>query len=229
LSRPGGLRTGRAAKVKLKRGAKRTVSQRAWLERQLSDPYVAEARRLGYRSRAAFKLIEIDDKFHILKPGARIVDLGAAPGGWSIVAAVRTKAEEGRGQVVAIDMHAMEPIKGVTILHKDFYDEDAPALLLAALGGEKADAVLSDMAPHATGHRGTDHLQIMALVEAAHDFARHVLKPGGTFLAKVLRGGTEGELQKRLKHDFVTVRHVKPKSSRDDSAELYVLATGFRG
>jgi 23S rRNA (uridine2552-2'-O)-methyltransferase len=229
LSRPGGLPSSRGSKVRLKRGAKRTVSQRAWLERQLSDPYVAEARRLGYRSRSAFKLIEIDDKFRFLKPGGRVVDLGAAPGGWSLVSAQRTKADEGHGQVIAIDMHGMEPIKGVTILHQDFFDEDAPAALVAALGGHKADAVVSDMSPHATGHRHTDHLQIMALAEAAHDFARDVLKPGGTLLAKVLQGGTEDELHKRLKQDFATVRHVKPKSSRDDSAELYVLAMGFRG
>jgi 23S rRNA (uridine2552-2'-O)-methyltransferase len=213
----------------LKRGAKRTVASRAWLERQLNDPYVAEARKLGLRSRAAFKLIEIDDKYKIIKPGARIVDLGAAPGGWSIVAAERAKAAEGRGRVVAIDMHGMDPIKGVAILHKDFYDDDAVPQLIAALGGDKADAVLSDMAPHATGHRQTDHLQIMALAEAAYDFARDVLKPGGTFLAKVLRGGTEGELLKRLKQDFATVRHVKPQASRDDSAEMFVLATGYRG
>jgi 23S rRNA (uridine2552-2'-O)-methyltransferase len=215
--------------VRLKRGAKRTVSQRAWLQRQLNDPYVAEARKLGLRSRAAFKLIEIDDKYKLIKPGARIVDLGAAPGGWSIVAAERGKAEAGRGKVVAIDMHGMEPIKGVTILHKDFYDDDAPAELIAALGGDKADAVLSDMAPHATGHRQTDHIQIMALADAAYAFAQGVLKPGGTFLAKVLRGGTENELLKRLKQDFATVRHVKPQASRDDSAEMFVLATGYRG
>jgi 23S rRNA (uridine2552-2'-O)-methyltransferase len=213
----------------LRRGANRTVSQRAWLDRQLNDPYVAAARKLGYRSRAAFKLIEIDDRYRFLKPGGRIVDLGAAPGGWSAVAAARTKADEGRGRVVGIDMHGMDPLKGVTILHKDFYEPDTSDALISALGGEKADAVLSDMAPHATGHRGTDHLQIMALAEAAYEFAREVLKPGGTFLAKVLRGGTEGDLLKRLKQDFASVRHVKPKASRDDSAEMFVLAMGFRG
>jgi 23S rRNA (uridine2552-2'-O)-methyltransferase len=223
------LRSSRGSKVRLRRGAKRTVSQRAWLERQLSDPYVAEARRLGYRSRAAFKLIEIDDKYRFLKPGQRIIDLGAAPGGWSQVAAQRTKATEGRGRVIAIDMHGMDPLPGVAVLHKDFYDADAPAALVAALGGERADAVLSDMAPHATGHRQTDHLQIMALAEAAYEFARETLKPGGTFLAKVLRGGTESQLLQRMKQDFASVRHVKPKASRDDSAEMFVLATGFRG
>jgi 23S rRNA (uridine2552-2'-O)-methyltransferase len=199
-----------------------------WLERQLNDPYVAEARRRGFRSRAAFKLIEIDDKYHFLKPGGIVVDLGAAPGGWTQVAAKRVKADEGRGRVVAIDMHGMEPVGAATILHKDFLDEDAPDVLMAALGGSKADAVLSDMAAHATGHRQTDHIKIMALAEAGLEFARQVLRPGGTFLAKVLRGGTEGELLKTLKKDFATVRHVKPAASRDDSAELYVLAKGFR-
>ncbi len=229
MTRPGRVPAGaRRLKQRLKRGKTRTVSSKAWLERQLNDPYVAEARRLGYRSRAAFKLIEIDDKYHFLRPGQRIVDLGAAPGGWSQVAAARIKAAEGRGQVIAIDMHPMEPVSGVTILHKDFLDEDAPAQLTAILAGEKADAVLSDMAAYATGHRQTDHIKIMSLADAALDFARSVLKPGGTFLAKVLRGGTEGELLHRMKQDFAQVRHVKPRASREDSAELFVLAQGFR-
>jgi len=233
MSRPGSGKgkptSGRSLKVRVKTGKGRTVSQKIWLERQLNDPYVREARKLGYRSRAAFKLIEIDDKYKFLKPGGRIVDLGAAPGGWSQVAVQRVKAEEGRGKVVAIDMHGMDPIPGVTIFHKDFYDEDAPKLLIEALGGEKADCVLSDMAAHATGHRQTDHIQIMGLAEAGLDFARQVLKPGGTYLAKVLRGGTEGDILKTMKTDFATVRHVKPMASRDDSAELFVLAMGFRG
>jgi len=231
MSRPGSgkAKGSRALKVRVKTGKGRTVSQKIWLERQLNDPYVHEARKLGYRSRAAFKLIEIDDKYHFLKPGCRVIDLGAAPGGWSQVAAARVRAPEGRGKVVAIDMHGMDPIPAVTIFKKDFYDADAPALLIAALGGEKADCVLSDMAAHATGHRQTDHIQIMALAEAGYDFARTVLKPGGTYLAKVLRGGTEGELLKTMKKDFATVRHVKPMASRDDSAELFVLAMGFRG
>jgi 23S rRNA (uridine2552-2'-O)-methyltransferase len=230
VSRPGSGRAkaARSLKIRLKGAKSRTVSQKAWLERQLNDPYVQEARRLGYRSRAAFKLIEIDDKYHFLKPGGRIVDLGAAPGGWSQVAAKRVKAEEGRGKVIAIDIHGMDPIPGVTIFKKDFYDADAPQLLIEALGGEKADCVISDMAAHATGHRQTDHIQIMALAEAGYGFAREVLKPGGTYLAKVLRGGTEGELLQKMKQDFATVRHVKPMASRDDSAELFVLATGFR-
>lgn len=231
MSRPGRPSVGdpRKLKVRVRSGKGRTPSQKAWLERQLNDPYVVEARRLGYRSRAAFKLIEIDDRYRFLKPGQIVVDLGAAPGGWSQVAARRVKSAEGKGRVVAIDMHGMDAIPGVTILHKDFFDEDAPQVLADALDGGRADAVLSDMAPHATGHRQTDHLQIMALAEAAYEFARTVLKPGGTFLAKVLRGGTEGELLKSLKKDFAEVRHVKPRSSRDDSAELYVLAIGFRG
>ncbi len=216
-------------KVRVKTGKGRTVAQKVWLERQLNDPYVHEAKRLGYRSRAAFKLIEIDDKYKFLKVGGRIVDLGAAPGGWSQVAAARVKAEEGKGRVVAIDMHSMDPIPAVIIFKKDFYDEDAPAVLIAALGGEKADCVLSDMAAHATGHRQTDHINIIALAEAGYDFAREILKPGGTYLAKVLRGGTEGQLLALMKKDFVSVKHVKPMASRDGSAELFVLAAGFRG
>jgi 23S rRNA (uridine2552-2'-O)-methyltransferase len=231
MTRPGGssIKNARRLKVRVKTGKGRTVSQKAWLERQLNDPYVAEAKRAGLRSRAAFKLSEIDDKFHFLKPGARVVDLGAAPGGWSQVAAQRVKAHEGKGRVIAIDMHGMDAIAGVTILHKDFLEDDAPALLVEALGGDKADVVMSDMAAHATGHRQTDHLKIMALAEAAFDFAKDVLKPGGAFLAKVLRGGTEGELLQAMKQHFETVKHVKPKSSREDSAELFVLALGFRG
>jgi len=230
MSRPGsGKKPGMRLKVRVKTGKGRTVSQKNWLERQLNDPYVQEARKQGYRSRAAFKLIEIDDKYKFLKSGGRIVDLGAAPGGWSQVAVKRVKAEEGKGKVIAIDMHGMDPLPSVTIFKKDFLEEDAPALLIEALGGEKADCVLSDMAAHATGHRQTDHIQIMTLAEAGYDFARQVLKPGGTYLAKVLRGGTEGEMLKLMKKDFASVRHVKPMASRDDSAELFVLAMGFRG
>ena len=231
MSRPGAGKepSGRLMKVRVKTGKGRTVSQKIWLERQLNDPYVHEAKKLGYRSRSAFKLIEIDDKYEILKPGYRVVDLGAAPGGWCQVAAKRVKAEEGKGKVVAIDMHSMDPIPSVTIFKKDFYDEDTPKLLIEALGGEQADCVLSDMATHATGHKQTDHINIIALVEAGYDFAKSILKPGGTYLAKVLRGGTEGALLASLKKDFRTVRHVKPMSSRDDSAELFMLATGFRG
>jgi 23S rRNA (uridine2552-2'-O)-methyltransferase len=231
MTRPGGssIKNARRLKVRVKTGKGRTVSQKIWLERQLNDPYVAEARRRGYRSRAAFKLSEIDDKYRFLKPGARVIDLGAAPGGWSQVAAERVKVQEGKGRVIAIDMHGMDALPGVAIFHKDFLDDDAPQLLIEALGGEKADVVMSDMAAHATGHRQTDHLKIIALAEAGFDFARDVLKPGGTFLAKVLRGGTEGDILKVMKQHFETVKHVKPKASREDSAELFVLALGFRG
>jgi 23S rRNA (uridine2552-2'-O)-methyltransferase len=231
MARPGDrnkLSTGRL-KVRVKTGKGRTVSQKLWLERQLNDPYVHEAKKLGFRSRAAFKLSEIDDKYKFLKPGGFVVDLGAAPGGWSQISSQRVKSVEGKGRVVAIDMHGMDDIPGVTIFKKDFYDEDAPKLLMDALGGEKADVVLSDMAAHATGHRQTDHINIIALVETGYHFAQQVLKPGGTYLAKVLRGGTENQLLAMMKKDFKVVRHVKPMASRDDSAELFVLASGFRG
>jgi 23S rRNA (uridine2552-2'-O)-methyltransferase len=218
-------RENRRLKVRVKTGKGRSLSSKLWLERQLNDPYVARARHEGLRSRAAFKLAEIDDKHHLLRPGARVVDLGAAPGGWSQVAAKRIGE---RGRVVAIDVLHMEPIAGVEFARIDFLDPDAPSRLKAMLGGP-ADLVLSDMAANATGHRRTDHLKIMALVEAAAQFASEVLKPGGSFLAKVIQGGTEGTLLAALKRDFAAVKHVKPAASRADSAELYVLATGFRG
>jgi 23S rRNA (uridine2552-2'-O)-methyltransferase len=215
-------RGGRELKVRVK-GAK-SLSSKLWLERQLNDPYVARARREGFRGRAAFKLIEIDDKHHLLKKGARVVDLGAAPGGWSQVAVKRI----GAGQVVAIDLLDMAPVAGVEFVQLDFLDPSAPDRLKDMLGGP-ADVVLSDMAANATGHRKTDHLKIMALAEAAADFAREVLAPGGAFLCKVLQGGTEATLLAGLKQDFTGVKHVKPAASRTDSAELYLLATGFRG
>jgi len=214
----------RPLKVRLKTGKGRTVSSKRWLERQLNDPYVARARREGMRSRAAYKLAEIDDKHRILKAGARVVDLGAAPGGWSEVAAKRV----GNGKVVAIDLLDMAPVAGVDFVKLDFLDPDAPARLKAMLDGP-ADLVLSDMAANATGHKRTDHLKVMALVEAAAEFAREVLRPGGSFLAKVIQGGTEGSVLAALKRDFASVKHVKPAASRADSAELYLLATGFRG
>lgn len=219
----------RQLKVRLKTARRRSASSQRWLERQLNDPYVAAAKREGWRSRAAFKLIEIDDKYRILKPGQRVVDLGAAPGGWSQVAALRVKAAEGRGQVIAIDYLPVDPIAGVTILELDFLDDSAPDRLKALLRDGGADVVLSDMAAPTTGHASTDHLRIMALAEAAAAFAAEVLAPGGVFLAKVFQGGTERTLLDALKRDFAIVRHVKPKASRADSAELYVLATGFRG
>jgi 23S rRNA (uridine2552-2'-O)-methyltransferase len=218
----------RPLKVRVKSGKRRSLSSRQWLERQLNDPYVARAQREGLRARAAYKLIEIDDKHRLLKPGGRVVDLGAAPGGWSQVAAQRTGAAQGRGRVVALDLLDMAPIAGVDVIRLDFLDPHAPAEIEAQLGGP-ADVVMSDMAANATGHRPTDHLKIMALAEAAADFARHVLAPGGAFLCKVLQGGTEATLLATLKRDFATVKHVKPAASRTDSAELYLLATGFRG
>jgi len=218
----------RPLKVRLKTKKNRTVSQKRWLERQLNDPYVARAKREGMRSRAAYKLIEIDDKYRLLKPGARVVDLGAAPGGWSEIAARRVGAAEGKGKVVAIDILEMAPIAGVTFRQMDFLDPGAPAALHEMLGGG-ADVVLSDMAANATGHKKTDQLKIMALVEAGAEFAREVLRPGGAFLTKVLQGGTEPKLLAELKRDYATVRHVKPQASRADSSELYLLATGFRG
>ena len=217
----------RPLKVRLKAKKNRTVSQKRWLERQLNDPYVARAKREGLRSRAAYKLIEIDDKYRLLKPGARVVDLGAAPGGWSEIAARRVDAREGGGKVVAIDILEMAPIAGVAFRRIDFLDPNAPAALQEMLGG-RADVVLSDMAANATGHKKTDQLKIMALVEAGAEFAREVLRPGGSFLTKVLQGGTEPKLLAQLKRDYATVRHVKPQASRADSSELYLLATGFR-
>ena len=213
----------RALKVRLKSKG-RKLSSKLWLERQLNDPYVARAKREGFRSRAAYKLIEIDDKARLLKKGARVTDLGAAPGGWSQVAARRVGAQ---GRVVAIDVLPMDAIAGVDFAQLDFLSADAPEKLRVMLGGP-ADVVLSDMAANATGHAKTDHLRIMALVEAAADFAREVLAPGGIFLAKVLQGGTEAALLTALKRDFKSVKHVKPAASRSDSAELYLLATGYR-
>ena len=229
-SRPAqGFGGARQLNVRLKSARGRTASSQRWLERQLNDPYVAAARREGWRSRAAFKLIEIDDKHRILKPGARVVDLGAAPGGWSQVAADRVRAVDGKGQVAAIDYLPFDPIAGVAILELDFLDDSAPGKLRALLRDGRADVVLSDMAAPTTGHGKTDHLRIMGLAEAALAFACEILTPGGAFLCKVFQGGSERELLAELKQSFAEVRHVKPPASRSDSAELYVLATGFRG
>jgi len=225
----GGGGAPRQLKVRLKTAKQRKPSSQRWLERQLNDPYVAAAKAQGYRSRAAFKLIEIDDKYHLLKPGKRVIDLGAAPGGWSQIAAQRVKSVEGRGQVVAIDLLPVEAIAGATILLLDFMDDTAPDKLKALLRDGKADIVLSDMAAEGTGHNRTDHLRIIGLAEAAAEFACDVLTPGGAFLCKVFQGGTEKELLDLLMKSFTTVRHVKPPASRSGSAELYVLATGFRG
>lgn len=213
-------------KVKKKRGLKE--SSRRWLERHLNDPYVQRSKAEGYRSRAAYKLIEIDDRYKLIKPGMKIIDLGAAPGGWCQVAAQRAKSSEDKPNVVGIDYLEVDPVPGAVILQKDFLDEDAPALLEATLGGEP-DLVLSDMAAPTTGHRRTDHLRTMHLVEVAADFAINVLKPGGHFLAKTFQGGTEAELLDRLKRSFASVHHVKPPASRDESVELYLLAKNFKG
>ena len=215
----------RNLKQRVKTAHKRTLSSQKWLERQLNDPYVARAKREGYRSRAAFKLIEIDEKYHILKPGQRIIDLGAAPGGWSQIAAKKVGP---KGKIVGIDLLPIDPMPGVEFIQLDFLDESAPGKLIEMLGGQ-ADIVMSDMAANTTGHKKTDHLRIIGLAEAAIYFAREVLAPGGVFLAKVFQGGTENQLLADLKRDFAVVRHVKPAASRADSAELYVLATGFRG
>ena len=218
--------------MRVKTAKKRSVSSARWLERQLNDPYVAAAQREGYRSRAAYKLKEIDDKYHLLRPGMRIVDLGAAPGGWSQIAAAKVKSLDGRGagrgQVIAIDIDPMGELPGVEVLHLDFMAAEAEPLLKSRLTGGRADGVLTDMAAPTVGHTRTDHLRIMGLAEAAASFAADVLEDGGWFLAKVFQGGTGNTLLDMLKQDFASVRHVKPPASRSDSAELYVLATGFR-
>ena len=216
-------KTAREAAARVKTAKGRKTSSTRWLERQLNDPYVHEAQRLGYRSRAAFKLLEMDERLRLLRPGMAVVDLGAAPGGWSQVAAAKTG-----GTVVALDILEMAPLPGVTMLQADFMDDAAPAALIAALGG-KADLVLSDMAPNTTGHKGTDHLRIMALVEAAFEFATQTLNPGGAFVAKVFQGGAQHDLLARMKKEFRTVKHIKPTASRKESAEQYVAALDFRG
>ena len=212
-------------KVRVKTARKRSNSSTLWLQRQLNDPYVLRAKKEGWRSRAAYKLIEMDERYHLLKPGQKIVDLGAAPGGWSQYAIQKVGS---KGRVVGIDLLDIDPIPGVEFTEMDFLDENAPARLKEMLGGE-ADGVMSDMAANTTGHKKTDHLKIVGLAELAIHFACEVLAPGGFFVAKVFQGGTEGDLLTMLKRDFKTVRHVKPDASRAGSAELYVLATGFRG
>ena len=208
---------------KIKTAKGRKISSIKWIERQLTDPYVARAKKDGYRSRAAYKIKEIDEKVHLLKKGQVVVDLGAAPGGWCQVA-----VEKGCKHVVAIDLLEMDEIPGVTFFQMDFMDDNAPDVLLNALGGEQADVVMSDIAHNTVGHRNTDHNKIMALVEAGYDFAIEILKPNGAFVAKVFQGGTEGELLARMKKDFKSVKHIKPPSSRKESPETYVVATGFR-
>ncbi|MFN3250177.1 RlmE family RNA methyltransferase [Roseibium album] len=219
----------RGLHVKVKTSAGRRESSTRWLERQLNDPYVRRARADGYRSRAAYKLIEIDDKHRLLKPGYRVVDLGCAPGGWCQVAVERVQSSVEAPKVVGIDYLDMDHVRGTTFLKKDFLDDDAPAALMEALGGNRPDVVLSDMAAPTTGHKQTDHLRTTHLFEIAIDFARRNLVPGGSFLSKVFRGGTENALLQDLKRDFKTVAHLKPPASRKESPELYVIAKGFRG
>ena len=220
---PGGGGAARGLAVRLRSAQGRSVASQRWLQRQLNDPYVAAARAQGWRSRAAFKLIEMDDRHRLIRPGARVVDLGCAPGGWSQVAVRR-----GAGRVVGLDLLAVDPLPGASFLAGDFNDADMPARLQALLGGP-AELVLSDMAPNTTGHGATDHVRIVALAELALDFACRVLAPGGAFVAKVFQGGAERQLLEPMKRRFATVRHAKPAASRKESSELYVVATGFRG
>lgn len=222
---------GRRLSERVKTARGRTTSSSRWLQRQLNDPYVAEAKKRGFRSRAAFKLIEIDDKVHLLKPGASVVDLGAAPGGWAQVAVDRVRAGpggSGSGRVVAVDIAEMGAVAGATMLRLDFLDDMAPGAVRAALAGP-VDVVLSDMAPATTGHPETDHLRIMNLAEAALAFAIEVLKPGGAFVAKLFQGGGETAFAAELRRHFATIRRIKPPASRSDSAEFYFVATGFKG
>src|SRR6201747_435833 len=219
--------TGRL-RVTVKSAGRMKLSSKLWLERQLNDPYVAQAKRDGLRSRAAYKLIEIDDKHHFLKRGITVVDLGAAPGGWSQIAAKRVGAADGKGRVIAIDLLEMPEIAGVSFAQLDFLADDAPAKLIEMIG-RRVDVVLSDMAANTTGHRKTDQLRILGLVEGAAAFAADVLNPGGTFVAKVFQSGADASLMTQLKRDFTSVNYVNPASSRKDSSERYVLAMGFRG
>jgi 23S rRNA (uridine2552-2'-O)-methyltransferase len=224
-----GRQSDRDLKVRVKTAKGRKIGSTLWLQRQLNDPYVARAKAEGLRSRAAYKLIEINERYKLLHKGMRIVDLGAAPGGWSQVAAPIVGSTAEKPLIVGIDFLEMDPIDGVILLKKDFTDDDAPKMLIDALGGHKPDLVMSDMAAPTTGHRATDHLRIMALVELAADFAVEVLAPGGAFISKVFQGGTEHELLAMLKRYFTTTLHAKPPASRAESAETYLVAKGFKG
>ncbi|MBE7636978.1 rRNA methyltransferase [Sneathiella sp. P13V-1] len=220
--------TGRLLHTKVKSARGRKYSSKLWLERQLNDPYVVEAKTRGLRSRAAFKLMQLDDRYKLLKPGDSVVDLGAAPGGWTQIAVDRVGAVKGKGQVLAVDILKMEEMAGAKVMQLDFTEEDADVKVKNELGGP-VNAVISDMAAPTTGHRQTDHLRIVYMCELALHFAIDVLAPGGCFIAKVLKGGTENELLDQLKKNFAVVRHAKPEASRADSREAYVIATGFRG
>lgn len=222
-------RADQGLKTRVKTAKGRKISSTLWLQRQLNDPYVKRAQTEGYRSRAAYKMKEINDKHRLLKPGMRVVDLGCAPGGWLQIAVKEVRSTADDPLVVGIDYLEMDPIPGSIILQKDFNDEDAPQALIDAMGGHKADVVLSDMAAPTTGHKATDHIRIIALVELAADFAINVLTPGGVFVAKVFKGGTEHELLSELKRNFATTFHAKPPASRADSAETYLVAKGFKG
>ncbi|MFZ5670041.1 MAG: RlmE family RNA methyltransferase [Pseudomonadota bacterium] len=219
----GGLEGGRGKPARLKTAKGRTASQQAWLERQINDPFAAEARALGYRSRAAFKLREIDDRFHLIRKGVRVVDLGCAPGGW-----VQVALQRGAARVVGIDLLPVDPLPPADLIQMDFTDPAAEARLIEQLGGAP-DLVLSDMAPNTVGHRETDHLRIVGLIEAAADFAVRVLKPGGAFVAKAFQGGETAAVIARLKKHFARVQNVKPRASRQDSSEVFLVATGFKG
>jgi 23S rRNA (uridine2552-2'-O)-methyltransferase len=216
----------REKKVRVKTARKRKTSSTRWLQRQLNDPYVARARKEGYRSRAAFKILEMDDKYKWFRPGKTVLDLGAAPGGWTQIAAERVHSDPKKPSVIGVDILPIDPVPGATLLQLDFLDDAAPDIIRSHIQGG-VDIVLSDMAPNTTGHAATDHIRIMALLEAAYPFACEVLKPGGTFVAKVFQGGTERELLMMMKKDFEMVKHAKPKASRSDSSEIYVVATGF--
>jgi 23S rRNA (uridine2552-2'-O)-methyltransferase len=234
MSTKGGSSKGnRTLSVRVKTARGRKLSSTRWLQRQLNDPYVQKAKKDGYRGRAAYKILEIDDRFRFLVPGARVVDLGCAPGGWCQVAVPRVnalgeKSGKARGTILGVDLQEVEPIAGTELMHLDFLDEGADEAVKARLGGQ-ADVVMSDMAASASGHRQTDHIKIMDLAETAAHFAFEVLAPGGTFVSKVLQGGTEGDILALLKQRFTKVQHFKPPASRKDSAEMFVVATGFRG
>jgi len=224
-----GRKTDKDFKVRVKTSKGRKIGSTLWLQRQLNDPYVAKAKSEGLRSRAAYKIIELNERYKLFRKGMRVVDLGAAPGGWSLVAAPIVGTTADKPLIVGIDFLDMDPIEGVILLKKDFNDADAPQALIDALGGHKVDLVMSDMAAPTTGHRATDHIRIMALVELAADFAIEVLAPGGTFVAKVFQGGTEHELLHNLKRNFTTTIHAEPPASRAGSAEAYLIAKGFKG
>lgn len=220
---------GQQKKVRVKTAKRRSNASTKWLERQLNDPYVAEARVMGYRSRAAFKLVQMDEQLNLLKPGQNIVDLGAAPGGWTQIIVDKVKPEKTGAKVVALDILPMDDIIGATVMQMDFMDNDAPDVLKQALDGDRVDLVVSDIAPPTIGHKQTDHLRIMGMVEAAYDFALEVLKPEGVFLAKVFQGGASNDLMADMKKNFKKTKHIKPKASRADSSEIYVIGMGFKG